>query len=251
MNTLRHNKRNRVLLLVAAVLLMTALACVRTVGVPESANSEDAAAAIKDAQVQMTLGALLGSATAESVPSATLTLEPTEEATATQGSVQLTELAAALTDEAATPSITPTPAFGEGTSTPTPTAVGASTACYEHRYAYDENFPDGTRVDPGQSFQKTWRLQNVGTCDWKGGEYALAFVSGARMSGSNPLTITYNVPSGGYANFSINLIAPSVPGTYRGYWILQTSNGDPIGWGPNQDQSFWVDIEVRGSTPTP
>ena len=256
MNTLTSEKKIRLLALLA-VLMVASLACVRSVA-PEAAGvSEEAAEETKDAQVQMTLSALLASATGEVAATATPTVEATatEEATPTQGSVQLTELAAALTNEASTPSATPTPQFGgEMTETSTPAVAAAqvtSTACYEHRYVYDETYPDGTRVDPGEHFQKTWRLQNVGTCDWPAGDYALSFVEGSRMSGSDPLTITYSVPSGGYANFSINLVAPSVPGTYRGYWILETDDGELIGWGPNQDQSFWVEIQVRGSTPTP
>jgi hypothetical protein len=106
-------------------------------------------------------------------------------------------------------------------------------------------------VNPGEKFQKTWRLQNVGTCDWVSGQYQLVFVSGERMGGQTPFTLNYTVPVDGYANFSINLTAPATPGTYRGYWILKTAAGDNIGWGPNSDETFWVEIIVRGATPVP
>lgn len=232
---------------VSVLLLLTMAACVRSLTPPDSTDGElssDQIAQTRDVEIQMTLDALLGSATAEieQAPEATATPEP-EEATATPTveAAQLTEVAAA----------------SEATDTPEPTATASGTPeptaapCYAHRYVYDETIPDGTRMDPGEHFQKTWRLQNVGTCDWVGGQYELAFVSGERMGGQNPLAITYTVAVDAYANFSINLTAPGTPGTYRGYWILRTTGGDDIGWGPNADQPFWVEIVVRGPTPAP
>jgi len=249
--------RRKNLLFLALILLLASMACVRTastadegIGGGDNVAAEDEAAATKDAQVQMTLSALLGSATAEaSKASPTATPVPATETTQpTSDSVQLTALAEALTAQVSTS----TDQFdGDGTVTATLEASGTPAPCYAHRYAYDETYPDGSRVDPGESIQKTWRLQNVGSCDWVGGSYELAFVSGEKMSGQSPLTINYSVVSQDYANFSINLTAPSVPGTYRGHWILRTSGGELIGWGPDADQSFWVEITVRGATPTP
>jgi hypothetical protein len=253
----RSVSRRKELLVLPLILLLAGMACVRTASTPaegigggESVAAEDNAAATKDAQVQMTLSALLGSATAEAgKASATATaVPPTEAALPTSDSVQLTALAEALTAQVGTA----TDQFdGDGTATATLEPSGTPAPCYAHRYAYDETYPDGTRVDPGESIQKTWRLQNVGSCDWVGGSYELAFVSGDKMSGQSPLTLNHSVISQDYANFSINLTAPSVPGTYRGHWILRTSGGELIGWGPDSDQSFWVEITVRGATPTP
>lgn len=233
-----------------AVLLLAFTAACVGLGQPQGgADGEltaDQIAETRDAEIQMTLDALLGSATAQIASAeAESTATPTPEeptATPTLEAAQLTELAAEDTGDTATP---------EGTATPTGTLEPTAAPCYAHRFVYDESIPDGTRLDPGEKFQKTWRLQNVGTCDWVGGQYELAFASGERMGGQNPLTITYTVPAGGYANFSINLTAPSTPGTYRGYWILRTGGGDPIGWGPNSDEAFWVEIVVRGPTPEP
>ena len=79
MNTLTSEKKIRLLALLA-VLMVASLACVRSVA-PEAAGvSEQAAEETKDAQVQMTLSALLASATGEVAATAT----PTVEATATE-----------------------------------------------------------------------------------------------------------------------------------------------------------------------
>ncbi|MCW5887231.1 MAG: hypothetical protein KIT07_03805 [Anaerolineales bacterium] len=248
--------RNRVLLLMLTSLALAALACVRSapLGTNEDVSmATEKVALTADAQIQQTLDALLGAATVETVasetplPSATATsAAPTVMAssTATLEPAQLTALAAALTPQApsATPEASPTSTTPPSTATP---------ACYAARYVYDETYPDGTRVDPGQAISKTWRLQNVGTCDWRAGKYELFFVGGDRMNGSSPLTINYNVPAGGYANFTINLSAPATPGTYHGDWVLRFDGSQQVGVGPEFNLPFWVEIVVRGSTPTP
>ncbi len=222
-------------------------ACVRSAA---SSDEELAALATEqaiqtaDAEIQATLEALLGSATV-AAPTATLeaTSEPIVTATATLEEAQLTELAALQTEAAASPTAESTKeAKPTKTETPDPT----STPCYGARYVYDETYPDGTRVDPGQSMQKTWRLQNVGTCDWTAGEYELIFVAGDRMGGQSPLVINISVPVDGYANFSINMKAPAEPGTYRGEWMLRSKGGDVFGVGPDFDQPIWIEIIVRG-----
>ena len=233
-------------------LALATMACVRNLPTGETGGGEgvttDEAAATKDAAVQQTLEALLGSATAQAQSLAVASVTPTSTLvmTATLDSAQLSALSATQTAEGftATPTIT---------NTPGPTATPSATAapCYAMRFVFDETVPDGTRFDPGEHFQKVWRLQNVGTCEWSTGEYQLRFVSGNRMSGSDPLVINFGVQPGAYANFAINLVAPTTPGDYRGYWVLETTNGETIGWGPAGDQAFWVEINVRGATPTP
>lgn len=254
----RNPKRFQYFVWIVLVLMLATIACVRTASTQEGVGGgegvgTEAAAETKDAQVQMTLSALLSSATAENAQEPTFTpLPPTSTTTSTLESLQLTQLAAALTAEAAGPTATYTPQFGgPGTATPSPTITNTPAPCYAHRYVYDETYPDGSRLDPNEKFQKTWRLQNVGTCNWVAGQYELFFVSGAQMSGQSPITINYTVEANGYANFSVNLTAPSVPGTYRGEWILRTKTGELIGWGPQADQTFWVEIIVRGASPTP
>ena len=44
-----------------------------------------------------------------------------------------------------------------------------------------ETVPDGTEYDVGESFTKTWRLKNVGTCTWNT-NYKLKFKSGDPMN---------------------------------------------------------------------
>lgn len=258
-----RSKHHTALILLVGVLAAAALACVRSAPLAQGedpAEATEKVALTADAEIQQTLDALLGSATVES---AAATLAPTSTSTpipatptATLEQAQLTALAASLTavsaddeDAAAEDAATATPQFtATASNTPAPTSV---TTCYAARYVYDESYPDGTRVDPGQAIAKTWRLQNVGTCDWPAGQYELYFINGDRMNGTSPLSIGIAVPVGGYANFTVNLRAPNTPGTYHGDWMLRFGGDDLVGVGPDFNLPFWVEIVVRGATPAP
>jgi len=225
-------------------LALLSAACTRSVAPSDAeiaAAASQAAIDTEDAGIQLTLEALLGSATVQSAVTATPSATSTVAATATPESAQLTELAATLTAQV---DGEVTPEGEEPTETPTPDAT--VTACYGARYVYDESYPDGTRVDPGQAMAKTWRLQNVGTCNWVSGQYELVFVAGDRMGINQPVTMFVTVPAEGYINFTLNMKAPSEPGTYRGEYMLRTKGGETFGVGPDFDLPIWIEIVVRG-----
>lgn len=108
----------------------------------------------------------------------------------------------------------------------------------------DVTIADGTTLEPGQYFTKTWRIQNAGTCTWNA-DYALVFASGDLMGGflSQPLTLGH-VPPGGTIDISLQLRAPDESGSYRGYWRFQDSRGGDFGL--TSGGSVWVDIQVAG-----
>lgn len=252
--------KRKTLLLMMSVLVLAALACVRSAPLADGEDplaATEKAASTADAEIQQTLDALLGSATVESAaatvaPTATSTPQPASP-TPTVEQAQLTALSASLTAAAVTPDTTAIAAANEdeATATATRTPNPTSAACYSLRYVYDETYPDGTRVDPGQNIAKTWRLQNTGTCDWVGGKFELYFTAGDRMGGTSPLTINITVPVGGYANFTVNLKAPNTPGTYHGDWMLRFDGDEVVGVGPDNNLPFWVEVIVRGATPAP
>jgi hypothetical protein len=59
-----------------------------------------------------------------------------------------------------------------------------------------------------------------------------------------------DIPPGGTVDISINMVAPSIPGFYRGYWMFRNANGALFGVGPQANQAWWLDIEVFDPTPT-
>ena len=53
-------------------------------------------------------------------------------------------------------------------------------------------------------------------------------------------------------DLSIDMIAPTAPGTYQGNWMLQAPDGTLFGLGMNADSPFYVRIIVTDDvTPTP
>jgi len=77
------------------------------------------------------------------------------------------------------PTITVT-ATQTSTPTPVPTLTPTPIPCYFARFISDVTIPDGTTLDPGTSFTKTWRLKNEGSCAWDS-RYQIVFVSGTSM----------------------------------------------------------------------
>ena len=59
-------------------------------------------------------------------------------------------------------------------------AQPVTTVCERVRFVDDVTIPDNTVMAPGQTFRKTWRIQNAGSCAWNSG-YQLVF-SGGMMS---------------------------------------------------------------------
>jgi hypothetical protein len=123
------------------------------------------------------------------------------------------------------------------------TSSSAATGCDNSVYLSDVTIPDGTTLTPGESFTKTWSLQNTGSCAWTTA-YAITYYSGNSMSGSATV-LTDAVSSGGSINVSVDLVAPSTAGTYTGYWRLQNASSVSFG------EAVYVQIVVSGSTVTP
>ncbi len=141
-----------------------------------------------------------------------------------------------------TGTITLTPTAVTATISLTPTVTRTSTrppvvnppACDNSMYISDVSIPDGTILQPGEGFIKTWSLRNTGTCPWTTA-YALDYSSGARMDG----VITYvpqEVEPGGTVEISVGLSAPTTPGTQTGYWRLKNADGVFFG--------EWVSVKI-------
>ena len=130
-----------------------------------------------------------------------------------------------------TPPATPTTAIASGSYTDCMTASLVS-----------ENPPDGTIFIPGQTFLKTWRIQNTSKCTWNT-SYKIVYWSGDQMGGG----YTYNFPQmllpGDSADVAIQLAAPEAVGTYKGEWKLQTPDGQNFGVG-QYSAALWAEIAV-------
>lgn len=119
----------------------------------------------------------------------------------------------------------------------------AAGLCNAASFVADVTIPDGTYINPGSPFTKTWRLKNIGTCSWSN-KYSLVFVSGQRMDGLSPIFLTRFVGPNQTVDVSVDLTAPTSGGTFRGYWELQNASGTKFGVGAAGGNPFWVEIRV-------
>lgn len=144
-----------------------------------------------------------------------------------------------------TTTLTPTdaePAQQDQPSTITPaqsptTASGTeASACDSASFVEDVTVPDGAQMSPGESFTKTWRLRNSGTCTWTT-EYSAQLLNGVRMEGE-AAPIAAAVQPGETVDVSIDFAAPVESGIYISEWALTNEEGDTF------EKSFYVQIEV-------
>ena len=145
-----------------------------------------------------------------------------------------------------TPSLSATPAPIES-FTPTPTA--ATGICNQAEFIANITIPTGTVLQPGAPFRKTWRVQNVGTCDWTM-SYQFVFFSGEQMSAPALIQFPANVLAGQTVDISIDMTAPSIAGSYQGNWMFKNASGTLFGTG-QANRPLSVDIVVSTSTATP
>lgn len=168
-------------------------------------------AAAETVNAQFTLNAAL-------TPSATKTEQPTE-----------------------TPEASNTPV-----ASPTEEATVAETSagvCNSVFFVADVSIPDGTQINAGDDFTKTWRLRNAGTCTWTT-DYDLVFDSGDAMAGPAAQALSASVAPGAEIDISVVLTAPAAEGDYLGNWKLRSDSGVVFGLpGP-----FYVEIEVISGT---
>lgn len=138
------------------------------------------------------------------------------------------------------------------TSIPTPVATPTPVPCLDGMaYVADLNYDDGNMtapplLQPGQQFQKSWRLKNAGNCDW-GADYLFTYANGntpaARMGGQTQV-LGRPVQPGETVDITVDLTAPQAPGTYQGFWHMANAAGTPFG------ERVWVGIRLPGP-PTP
>jgi hypothetical protein len=145
---------------------------------------------------------------------------------------------------------TPVPAQPTSTNPPTspPTTQPPAKKCDQAAAGVpiDVTIPDDTELTPGQSFTKTWRLQNSGTCTWTSA-YRISLFSGDSMSAPDEVALPSNVAPGESVDVAVDLVAPLEAGAYQGNWKLKNENGDWFGIGPSGDSAFWVKILIKQS----
>lgn len=137
---------------------------------------------------------------------------------------------------------TPTVLVLQTLASPTNSAPITAVGCNDSAFVTDVSIPDNTAMAPGQTFRKTWKLQNTGTCPWTT-SFKVSFLNGVNMNGvAEPITV--EVAPGQAAEVSVNMTAPNTPGDALSYWILTNAEGQQFG------TNFYVLVKVGGTGPT-
>lgn len=188
------------------------------------------------------IGALLSLIFLAACGSATPTSAPTTDLNSLRTEVAATVFAQVTQDLALTPSATvpPTPtATLPPTSTPTlapttlPTeATGATATLTSSTPVIDtankaewvsQSVADNTTFAPGETFSMTWRIKNVGTTTWTA-QYMLRFYSGDAFGVPKEVPLNREVLPGDIVDITLQMKAPTTPGTYSSVWVMATSN---------------------------
>lgn len=202
----------------------------------------------------MLIGALLlsacGATPAELTPTATI--NPDEIRTQAVGTfaADLTLTALAAPTDTPAPTLTPLATFtpaatttgGIGLITTAP-ASGGATSCYGLSFVSDVSIPDNAPMNAGQSFTKTWKVRNSGSCAWDAG-FKFVFTGGDAMGGTT-YTLPSSVAPGAIVDISVDMVAPSTSGTVRGNWRMSTVSGQFFG-----DEVYVQIVVGGGAAPT-
>jgi len=124
---------------------------------------------------------------------------------------------------------------------PTPSPTVAVVCAYDVDYLADVTIPEGTVMQPGQSFQKTWRFANAGNCPIDGA-FEFAYFGAEQMGGPWQIS-SPDVAPGEEFELTLQFTAPAAPGQHESVYRFRTPDGEWFGSRP------FVRIVVDGPPP--
>ena len=170
-----------------------------------------------------------GGSNAEATPTLSVEAIQTYAVATFSGGLTQTAVAAPTNTPIPTSTVTPPPTATLANITPfaTTISVNPTSSCNMMSYVNDVTIPDNTPMTPGQTFTKTWKVKNSGTCAWEAG-YKFAFTGGDAMSG-NTYTLQQAVLANADTEISVPMTAPNKTGSIRGNWRMSTTAGQFFG----------------------
>jgi hypothetical protein len=131
------------------------------------------------------------------------------------------------------------PTLGTGTPSLTPTVTGTvftatvdpgslASGCNNMALVFQAIDPNNTTYKAGEWFRVTWKVANTGSCNWIH-SYRLVFVSGDQMGGDSMQRLARTITPGDWTEWSLDLQAPNVKGTYTGSWRMTDPDGKAFG----------------------
>jgi uncharacterized protein YkwD len=151
------------------------------------------------------------------------------------------------TDIPLTPTLDESTTTIPGTPAEAEAAASAGGSCKDSAVMIEDvTVPDNAQMSRGERFTKTWRFMNNGKCSWTG--YTIAFVAGDRMESPETAPVPQTEP-GKTVDISVQLTAPSVDGSYTGYFELKNASGETLAIGT--ESTFWVKILIGNVAAAP
>jgi hypothetical protein len=141
-------------------------------------------------------------------------------------------------------------ALATNTLIPLPTSVNSSAECLKVFFLKDVNVSDGTYFKYGEEFKKTWQIQNNGSCTWTTAFHAMAVLDDPAdpvIHGDGAIYPKVNIAPGAIWEYSAQLVAPKVSGTYIQYWKMVDDQGNEFGIGGTGGSGWYVKINVSKS----
>jgi hypothetical protein len=166
---------------------------------------------------------------------------PNPTAVARTAAAEITLTAAAFTATLLPPTDTPF-TIPTNTFTSTPDRLQSlSGQCDDVSFdlsTVDITIPDGTVMNRGEVFLKTWKIRNNGSCTWGDG-YGLVYSGYADKMSGQPQPLIGLVTPGQEVEVSVRFTAPTQVGEYTSAWQIANSNGTPFG------KAFFVKIIIK------
>jgi|GEM_PF-636453 len=108
-----------------------------------------------------------------------------------------------------------------------------------------ENYPDGTTVEKGVTFTKTWELQNKGSTTWTT-DYSLILTDSLHPLGANlkepyQIKLPKSISPSESVEISVNFTTPNVDGVYEVHYRLQNASGQIVS---GDGSVVWLKITV-------
>ncbi|MGW8251220.1 MAG: NBR1-Ig-like domain-containing protein [Anaerolineales bacterium] len=145
---------------------------------------------------------------------------------------------------AAASPLLPTPPHAVPTVSPSPPAASPTPSCSNNlTFLEDASIPDGSLVQPQETLDKTWIVENSGTCNWDE-RYRLKLIAGPEMNVS-PEQALYPARSGTQVPIRLVFVAPLDLGEYRSAWQAYSPDGQAFG------DPIFIDVVVSTASNAP
>jgi len=106
------------------------------------------------------------------------------------------------------------------------------------QFVADMTIPDGSRLEPGSSIVKTWRIKNTGEHAWPVGT-ELTYIRGQCKPETKAAILTACEP-GKAVDVQVPILVPATPGVAKCLFRLQAPTGRRFG------DRLWLDVIVTG-----